>query len=108
MNLSDIQIPVNSIQGVGPSSEAAFVRLNIFSVADLLCHYPRDWEDRTHYVPLKDFNQYKKVNTIAKVIAHEWFGFGAMRTLKIIISDNTAQAALICFNRPFRKNLSHK
>ena len=101
MNLSDIQIPVNSIQGVGPSSEAAFARLNIFSVADLLCHYPRDWEDRTHYVPLKDFNQYKKVNTIAKVIAHEWFGFGAMRTLKIIISDNTAQAALICFNRPF-------
>lgn len=101
MNLSDIQIPVSSIQGVGPAAEAAFARLNIFSVADLLCHYPRDWEDRTHYIPLKDFNQHKKINTIAKVIAHEWFGFGAMKTLKIIITDNTSQAALICFNRPF-------
>ena len=42
-----------------------------------------------------------KVHTISKVIGHEFFGYGKMKTLKIIIQDKTAKASLIAFNQPF-------
>ena len=35
-------------------------------------------------------------------MAHDWFGFGRMKTLKIIIEDDEGTTAeLACFNRPF-------
>jgi ATP-dependent DNA helicase RecG len=69
-------------------------------VGDLLCRYPRDWEDRSRLVPLKDFSR-GPVCTVVKVLAHDWFGAGRMKTLKIHVEDESARAVLICFNRPF-------
>ena len=100
MKLREISVPVTSLHGVGESTAKLFSHLNIFTVGDLLSYWPRSFDDRTKFVPLKDF-QYGKVNTVAKVVAHEWFGYGNMRTLKVIIEDSTARAELVCFNRPF-------
>ncbi len=101
MKLRDIEIPITNIAGVGQSLAKSFSSLNIFTVADIFTYYPRDWEDRTKTIPISAFNQHSKIHTLAEVIAHEWFGFGRMKTLKIIIRDSTATASLICFNRPF-------
>jgi ATP-dependent DNA helicase RecG len=38
---------------------------------------------------------------VVKVLAHDWFGAGRMKTLKIHIEDESARAVLACFNRPF-------
>ena len=95
-----MEIPLTNISGVGPGLAKIFSRINAFTVADLLTYYPRDWEDRTQRRSLAEFSR-GKVHTAAAVIAHEWFGFGRMKTLKIIISDGTERGALICFNRPF-------
>lgn len=100
MKLREISIPVTSLHGVGESTAKLFSHLNIFTVGDLLSYWPRTFDDRTKFVPLKDF-QHGKVNTVAKVVAHEWFGYGNMRTLKVIIEDFTDRAELVCFNRPF-------
>lgn len=100
MKLSEIKSPVSSLPGVGPAASALFSKLNIFTVADILSFYPRDYEDRRKHIPILDFEK-AKVHTAATVTAHEWFGYGKMRTLKLIISDGTASAALICFNRAF-------
>ena len=100
MKLREISVPVTSLHGVGESTAKLFSHLNIFTVGDLLSYWPRSFDDRTKFVPLKDF-QHGKVNTVAKVVAHEWFGYGNMRTLKVIIEDSTARAELVCFNRPF-------
>lgn len=100
MKLCEISIPVTSLHGVGESTAKLFSHLNIFTIGDLLSYWPRTFDDRTKFLPLKDF-QYGKVNTIAKVVAHEWFGYGNMRTLKVIIEDFSARAELVCFNRPF-------
>jgi ATP-dependent DNA helicase RecG len=35
------------------------------------------------------------------VIAHDWFGYGRTRTLKIHVKDDSGPATLVCFNRPF-------
>ncbi|MFI3256928.1 MAG: ATP-dependent DNA helicase RecG, partial [Spirochaetales bacterium] len=101
MKVRDIEIPITNIAGVGSALARLFSRVNVFTVADLFSYYPRDWEDRTQIVPLADFATRSKIHTLVQVVSHEWFGFGRMRTLKIIIADNTTQAALVCFNRPF-------
>ncbi|MDR1748950.1 MAG: ATP-dependent DNA helicase RecG [Spirochaetaceae bacterium] len=100
MFLKEIAAPVASLSGVGPAGAKLFAALGIYSVGDLLSHWPRDWEDRSRHIPLS-WHGRGKVNTIAKVTAHSWFGYGRMKTLKILIRDETAEAELICFNRPF-------
>jgi len=101
MKLNEINNSVSSLPGVGPATASLFAGLNIFTVGDLLQFYPRDFEDRTKKVSLNQFQLYPKVHTIAAISGHEWFGFGRMKTLKLLINDGTAQAELVCFNRPF-------
>lgn len=100
MKLSEIKTPVSSLAGVGPKITNLLAKLNIFTIADLLQYYPRKVEDRTQKVLLKDADK-GKVHTVARVISQEWFGYGRMRNLKVIISDQSAKAELICFNRGF-------
>ena len=83
MILGKIETPVETLSGVGPASAKLFAKLNIFTVADLLSAYPRTYEDRTHHIPLVDFAS-AKVHTICKVTAHEWFGYGRMKTLGLL------------------------
>jgi ATP-dependent DNA helicase RecG len=84
----------------GTKTLEALARLGIRDVGTLLCHYPRDWEDRSRELPLNCFNL-GDICTTVTVLAHDWFGAGYMKTLKIIVEDDTAKASLICFNRPF-------
>lgn len=101
MILQDIGTPVSSLNGVGPAVAKLLARLDIFTISDLISYWPRDWEDQTRHVPLSGWNTAPKVHTIAQVTAHDWFGFGKMRTLRVRITDGTCPASLICFNRPF-------
>lgn len=101
MKLSEIETPISSLSGVGPAKAKLFANLGIFTVADLLSYYPKDWEDRTRRVTLSEYACTSKVHTVAQVIGHTWFGFGSMRTLKITITDGTASGELVAFNRPF-------
>lgn len=101
MHLEDIKNPVSSLTGVGQQLTKTLAKLNIFTVGDLLQYYPRDYEDRTKRVSLSEFSVHPGINTVAKVMGHEWFGFGNMKTLKIHINDGSASAQLIAFNRAF-------
>ncbi len=102
MKVSDIKTPVSAIAGIGPQLTKTLAKVNIFTVGDLLQYYPRDYEDRTRKVTFREqAAYYGKVHTVAQVVAHEWFGYGRMKTLKIIVNDGTGTAELICFNRAF-------
>ena len=102
MKVSEIKTPVSSIAGIGPQLTKTLAKVNVFTVGDLLQYYPRDYEDRTRKVCFREqAANYGKVHTVAQVVAHEWFGYGRMKTLKIIVNDGTGTAELICFNRAF-------
>lgn len=103
MKVSEIKAPVSSITGIGPQLTKTLAKINIFTVADLLQYFPRDYEDRTKRVNLREFETAPghKIHTVAQIIRQEWFGYGNMKTLKLIINDGTATADLICFNRAF-------
>ena len=102
MKVSEIKTPVSSIAGIGPQLTKTLAKVNVFTVGDLLQYFPRDYEDRTRKVCFREqAAYYGKVHTVAQVVAHEWFGYGRMKTLKIIVNDGTGTAELICFNRAF-------
>ena len=101
MKLKDIKTPISSIHGIGPQQEKFLAKLNIFTVSDLLSFYPKSYDDRTEKISINDFEKHKKVHAICAVQAHQWFGYGKMKTLKLIINDGTGSASLICFNRNF-------
>ncbi len=104
MTLNDIKSPVSVISGVGPQLSKNLAKLNVFTVGDLLQYYPKGYEDRSIKVTLDQYKNQSKIHTVARVMAHEWFGYGRMKTLKIHINDGTAPAQLICFNRAFLEN----
>jgi len=45
--------PVTILKGVGPTKAKQFANLNIFTLQDLICHFPRGYEDRTKLVPIE-------------------------------------------------------
>ena len=104
MKINEIKNPVSTISGVGPQLTKNLAKLNVFTVGDLLQYYPRAYEDRSVKVTLAEYKTQPKIHTVAKVMSHQWFGYGRMKTLKIYINDGTAPAELICFNRAFLEN----
>jgi ATP-dependent DNA helicase RecG len=101
MYLRELGVSVDHVKGVGPETVRYLAKIGVTSIASLLCYYPRDWEDRSITVPLRDFHRHGQVCTTVRVLAHDWFGFGRMRTLKVHVEDDSARAVLVCFNRPF-------
>lgn len=101
MFLRELKQPVAVLHGAGKSVIQKLARMGILTVADLLGRFPRDYDDRTRAIPLSAFATGEKVHTEATVLAHEWFGYGRMRTLKLVVADDTARAVLVCFNRAF-------
>ncbi len=104
MLLRSINDPLTAIRGIGSETikgnASKFARLGIRNAADLLCHYPRDWEDRRVTVPIAEF-QRANVCTEVTVLAHDWIGFGYKRSPKVYIEDESGRAVLMGFNRPW-------
>ena len=53
-NLSD---PISILKGIGPSKAKLFANLNIFTLRDLICHFPRGYEDRTRLIPIEKLDR---------------------------------------------------
>ena len=111
MLLRSVSAPLAAIAGFEPELLPKFARLGVTDVAGLLGHYPRDWEDRSVRVPIGEFHR-AQVCTEVTVLGHDWIGgFGGkfskkdkrQHTLKVYVEDETARAALVCFNRPWLK-----
>ncbi len=44
--------PITLLKGVGPTKAKQFETLNIRTLGDLICHFPRGYEDRTRLIPI--------------------------------------------------------
>ena len=45
--------PITVLKGIGPAKAKQFENLNIFTLRDLICHFPRGYEDRTQLVAIE-------------------------------------------------------
>lgn len=102
MLIGEIQTPVSNLYGAGKTTVEQLNRLGVSTVGDLLRLWPRTWEDRSRYNTLREWNKFHKLNVPVKVMDQQWFGYGRMKTLKLIVCDSEGtRGELACFNRPF-------
>lgn len=99
-NLSD---PVTILKGVGPTKAKQLAALNIFTLRDLICHFPRGYEDRTKLVSIEKLEVDKPACFKAMVMntprtSHVRKG---LDITKVQVADHTARLTLTFFNQKF-------
>ena len=105
MYLRQYKQKVQYLKGVGKKTALCLENLGIYSLADLLTHFPRDYIDRSNLDTLSQALKKERIHVLVKVIAHDFIGWGARSTLKVHIEDNTGRAVLLCFGRNFLKSV---
>ena len=100
-------IPVNRIKGVGEKTAALFGKINVYTVDDLIRHYPRDYETYDAPVSIRETSPgsvqavYGQITAIPNV--------KKVRNLSILNAilkdDNGDSIQLTFFNMPFLKKV---
>ncbi len=95
---------VGVLKSVGPQRQSLLNKLNIFTLGDLLSHYPRDYEDRTQTKPIGQLTV--GVNHfICRVTAPaENIRIGGRVLTKLRVSDESGEVEIFWFNQPYIKN----
>ena len=100
-------IPVNRIKGVGEKTAALFGKINVFTVEDLIGHYPRDYETYDAPVSIREaspgsvqaiYGQITAIPNVKKV--------RNLSILNAILKDGSKDSIqLTFFNMPFLKKV---
>lgn len=91
---------IEFLKGVGPAkAQALNTELGIFTVADLLSHYPFRHEDRSKIIPIIQTPEYIDIYAQLKgiIIPGEFQGTGAAMRYTATLRDETGQIELIWF-----------
>lgn len=96
---------IEVIKNIGKTRAAQLNKLGIETVEDLVEYYPRDYEDRSTYVPLDEVEP-GKVNTIRGRVCGkpEAKKIRSMTIVNARISDGKGFIECVWFNQPYVKN----
>ena len=100
--------PITILKGIGPARAKQFENLNIFTLEDLICHFPRGYEDRTRLVTIDKLEVDKPACFKAMVMntprtAHIRKG---LDLTKVQVADHTGRLNLTFFNNKYIKAIS--
>ena len=95
--------PITVLKGVGPSKAKQFAQLNIFTLRDLICHFPRGYEDRTKLTTIEKLEVdvpacFKAMVMNTPRTAHIRKG---LDITKVQVADHTGRLNLTFFNQRF-------
>ena len=95
--------PVTILKGIGPTMAKRFAALNIYTLGDLICHFPRGYEDRTKLVPIEKLEPDVPACFRAMVMntpktAHVRKGLDITR---VQVADTTGRLNLTFFNSKY-------
>ena len=95
--------PITILKGIGPSKAKLFAQLNIFTLGDMICHFPRGYDDRTRLVTISQLETDQPACFKAMVMntprtAHIRQG---LDLTKVQVADHTARLNLTFFNRKY-------
>lgn len=98
--------PVQYLKGVGDAKASLFQRLGIFTVGDVITHYPRDYEDRSRLkklAELQDGEQCSFEGIIASKVVESRPRKGLLLS-RVSIRDETGLINGVWFNQAYLKN----
>lgn len=90
---SMINLPMTALSGVGESLGGRLADLGIHRIFDMLMHLPRDYEDRSRLVPIRDV-QHGMNALVAGVVTHVENSRSGM---SVVLEDETGVLALRFF-----------
>ena len=101
--MAKLSDPITLLKGVGPTKAKQFAALNIYTLGDLICHFPRGYEDRTRLVTIEKLEVDVPACFRAMVMnsprtAHIRKG---LDLTKVQVADHTARLNLTFFNNKF-------
>lgn len=93
--------PVQYLKGVGPARGKAFQALGVFTVEDLLRHYPRTYEDRTKVLPIAGLEVGQPACFRAMVMTTPRTSRirQGLEITKLTVADSSARLNLTFFNQ---------
>lgn len=94
------------LKGVGPAKAAALAKIGLFSVVDLLEHFPKRYEDGSAWMKIAALEDGSVASFQGEVAAvQEQKPRRGLSILKVTVSDGTGQCVLVWFNQSYRKRL---
>ena len=95
--------PVTILKGVGPTKAKQFAQLNILTLGDLICHFPRGYEDRSRLVTISQLEVDRPACFRAVVMntprtSHIRKG---LDLTKVQVADHSGRLTLTFFNQKF-------
>ena len=96
---------VQYVKGVGPRVAGVLAKLNLFTARDLLYHFPRRYEDRTHFARVASL-QHGEAATIRGTVltADNQQTRGRLTLTKVVVDDGSGSIVLTWFNQKWRKD----
>lgn len=96
---------IEVVKNIGKTRAEQLNKLGIETVEDLIEYYPRDYEDRSHFVPINEIEK-ASVNTIRGKVAvsPEAKRIRSMTIISARITDGTGTIECVWFNQPYVKN----
>ena len=101
--MAKLSDPVTLLKGVGQARARQLANLNIFTLEDLICHFPRGYEDRTRLVNIEKLEPDVPACFRAMVMntprtAHVRKG---LDVTKVTVADTTGRLNLTFFNSQY-------
>ncbi len=95
--------PITVLKGIGPTKAQQFRQLNIETLGDLICHFPRGYEDRTRLVTIDKLEPDKPACFQAMVMNHPRTSRirKGLNITRLQIADHTARLNVTFFNNSF-------
>jgi ATP-dependent DNA helicase RecG len=102
----DFSEPVSLLSGVGPSNKERLAKLNIFTLKDLLYHFPSRFIDFSKNVPLNELKIKKPSSFVAKIEKPTFFYSKKGKHITLAKATNpTGQINLVWFNSPYLRSI---
>lgn len=105
--MSAVDNSISILKGIGPKKMQKFKKLGIETIKDLVYHIPRDYEDRTNTIKLREGLNGEKYSFIVTVT-----GYGnvirprrGLSILQVPVTDSSGDAVLVWFNQDFLKKV---
>ncbi len=106
--MSVLNTPITKLRGVGPVKAEAYAKQNIYTAGDLICHYPRAYENRGKIELLTDITDPDIKHAVILTVATEpksvRIRSRRMSMLKFKAYDDSAMAEITFFNQDFLKD----
>ena len=101
--MAKLSDPVTILKGVGPTRAKQLEALNIRTLGDLICHFPRGYEDRTRLVPIAQLEVDKPACFKAMVMNTPRTNHirKGLDVTKVQVADHSARLTLTFFNSKY-------